>query len=129
MIDTLVEEFWKPILVVMVATLLWVFWQIEEKHIAHLQAQVTQYQTELADAQKEIDTQNAAVLAEQAKGKTLQAELDAAAELAKNNAGKVEIQWKTKYVPQPLPADCTAAVAAVASNAASVAQIFSQSPN
>lgn len=121
---SIIEEFWKPALVLLCGALLWIFVRIEQAHIDKLQAYNAQLTAQVTAANKEIDTQNAAVAALQAKGKEQQDRINALASAGTAQADKVVVQWKTKYVAQAVPADCSAAVAAGAVNAASAAQLY-----
>lgn len=120
----LVDEFWKPLLVLLCGVLLWTFVRIENAHIAKLEAYNAQLTAQLALAQGAITQQNAAVLALQTKGKEQQETIEGLAAEAQRSAAKVVTRWKTKYLPQPVPVDCAAAVAVGAVNAASVAQNY-----
>lgn len=128
MIEALFTEFWKPALVILCGFLLWTYVRIEETRIDKLQTQVAQRDAQLALDASEIATQNAAVEALKEVGDKAQAQIDAQAKTNTDKAAKVVVQWKTKYVPQPVPADCAAAVAVAAVNAASVASEFQSTP-
>lgn len=125
----LLGEFWKPLLVLFVAAGAWFFQQHEEREITGLRTTITEQAAKLAVADAAIASQNEAIEKLKAEGAEQQKTIEGLALEAQNNAAKVEVQWKTKYVPQPIPADCSAAVAAGAANAASAAQMFMNPPN
>lgn len=127
MLAAFIEEAWKPILIVLCALMLWVFVRIEDAHIAKLQAYNQQLMQQVTAANKEIEQQNAAIDALKAAGQVQQARIDTLARAGQQQAEKVVVQWKTKLVAVPVPAECSAAVAAGAENAASVAQLYSSS--
>jgi hypothetical protein len=117
MIDELLLKFWKPILALLVVALVAVGWKIEESRIDRLQGAVTTAKAENATLQGEL----AAMVAE---GKKQQATIDSMASDAATQAEKVVVKWKTKYVPQPIPEDCTSAIAVAAENASAVARTY-----
>lgn len=125
---TLIETFWKPILAVLLAALAWIGWHTEELRIEHLNTTVGQLQRQHDADVHTIEVQNDAVNALKAEGQEQQATINTQRVAAQVQSTKVEVQWKTKYVPQPVPVECAAAVAAGAENAASVARIFQTSP-
>lgn len=122
------EAFWKPILCVLLAGLVWIGWKTEEGRIAKLNATVTQQAAQIGHDTDVIKVQNKAVDDMKLAGQKQQASVDTTAQVNEVQATKVEVQWKTKYVPQPIPVECTAAVAAGAENAAGVARLFQTSP-
>lgn len=104
--------------------LLWGFIRHQNVRIEDLQTLVDQKTAALALADGKITAQNEAIEQLKAEGKEQQDTINGLADEAQRNAGKVEVQWKTKYVPKLVPAACDAAVAAGAENAASIARIF-----
>lgn len=122
-----IEAMWKPILVVLCALLVWVFVRIEDAHIHRLEGQNATLTANLGAAQGQILQQNLAISDLQAAGKKQQARINELALAGAAQAEKVVTQWKTKYLPQVVPVDCFAAVAAGAANAASVARLYSSS--
>lgn len=121
---SIIEEFWKPALVVLCAALLWIFVRIEHTHIEKLQAYNAQLMVQVTAANKEIEQQNAAVAALKADGQKQQDRINTLARAGQQQADKVVVQWKTKYVSTPVPVDCAAGIAVAAENAASVARLF-----
>lgn len=128
LMEALLETFWKPILIALLAALAWIGWKTEEGRITKLNVTVAAQARQHEQDARDIEVQNAAVLKLQVEGQEQQATINGLAAEAQINAGKVEVQWKTKYVPQSVPVECAAAVAAGAENAASVARLFQTSP-
>ncbi len=120
----LLELWWKPIALVLAGVAVFLGFKAENLRVQSLQQTVAEQRTQIEAADSVIRQQNAAIDEWKAKGAEQQATIEGLAKEAQEAAGKVEVQWKTKYVPTPIPVDCSAAVAAGAVNAASAARIF-----
>jgi uncharacterized coiled-coil protein SlyX len=121
-IDAFLLKFWKAVLVLLLLGLGAIYVHVENARVRRLTAQVA---TDAAT----IAQQNAAVQELKAAGDKQQAQINTLQQAAAQQAAKVVVQWKTKYVPTPIPAECSAAVAAAAVNAAEVASLYQNPPS
>jgi len=71
-----------------------------------------------------IDLQNQQVLALQAAGQQVVAAAQKVKVIREQGAERVVVRWKTRLVPVNVPTDCSGAVAAGATNAAQIGQLF-----
>ena len=75
---------------------------------------------------KFLDEQNAGIAKLKAVQAKALADAQAQAKAAQARASKVEVKWRTQYVPVKVPTECHAAVAAGAQNAAQIGKLFMQ---
>ena len=71
-----------------------------------------------------IDLQNQQVLALQKAGQEAVKAAQKVKVIREQGAEQVVVRWKTKFVPVKVPTDCSGAVAAGATNAAQIGQLF-----
>lgn len=122
--NALLEVWWKPIAVAIACVIVFLGLKAEQVRVEHLHATIAELNAQLEMADAKIKQQNQAIDTLKAAGKEQQETIEGLAKEAQQAAGRVEVQWKTKYVPMPIPQECTAAVSAGAKNASAAARLF-----
>ena len=126
MFTTLLLRYWKPLAFVVMVAGLFAFGKVEQIEKDKWQARAESMKAENLALGRMIDQQNASIEALKAAQAKALADARAKVKAAQARAAKVEVEWRTQYVPVKVPTECHAAVAAGAQNAAQIGKLFMQ---
>lgn len=126
MFTTLLLRYWKPLAFVVMVAGLFAFGKLEQIEKDKWQQRAMAMKAENLALGKFLDEQNAGIAKLKAVQAKALADAQAQAKAAQARASKVEVKWRTQYVPVKVPTECHAAVAAGAQNAAQTGKLFMQ---
>lgn len=126
MFTTLLLRYWKPLAFVVMVAGLSAFGKVEQLEKEKWQQRAEAMKAENLALGKFLDEQNAGIAKLKAMQAKALADAQAQAKAAQARASKVEVKWRTQYVPVKVPTECHAAVAAGAQNATQIGKLFMQ---
>lgn len=128
MLTTLLVKYWRVLAVLVMVAGLFAFGKMEQIEKNEWKSRAESMKAENLALGRLLDQQNAAIREMQAAAKRAEDEAQAKLKAAQARAARVQVQWKTQYVPVKVPTQCASAVSAGAQNAAQIGKLFMQTP-
>ena len=126
MFATLLLRYWKLFAVLVMVAGLFAFGKLEQIEKDKWQQRAVSMKAENLALGRMLDEQNAGIAKLKAAQAKALADAQNKAKAAQAQAAKVQVKWRTQYVPVKVPTECHAAVAAGAQNAAQIGKLFMQ---